>query len=119
MNFLCDVHIPYKLKKFLQEQGFVAEHINRILQGDKTDDFTICRYCDENDIIFITKDSDFVDYYHLKKTPVKLIKINLGNISVEEILSLFQQYLPLIKTVAERKTYLIEMDKNNCFIAED
>lgn len=119
MKFLCDVHIPYKLKKFLQEQGFVAEHINNILQGDKTRDISICRYCDEHDFIFITKDSDFVDYYYLKKTPAKLLKINLGNISVEELLSLFLQYLPLIKTVADKKTYLIEFDKINCFIAED
>ncbi|GEM_PF-3467940 len=31
IKFLCDVHIAYRITKFLATQGVEAEHVNRIL----------------------------------------------------------------------------------------
>ena len=81
MHFVCDVHISFKVKNLLIEAGYTAAHLNEILDGDKTKDNTIADFCEANGCILITKDYDFVDAYHLKKVPPKIIKINLGNIS--------------------------------------
>ncbi|MBN1767744.1 MAG: DUF5615 family PIN-like protein, partial [Prolixibacteraceae bacterium] len=43
-------------------------------------DSDLSKYADQNDYVFITKDSDFRDSYFVKQSPKKLIKINLGNI---------------------------------------
>lgn len=59
MNFLCDVHIPYKLVKYLQKNNCICFHVNQVFQDPKTKDRTISDYADSNDFIVITKDSDY------------------------------------------------------------
>lgn len=93
MKFLCDVHIPYHLSKFLVELGHESFHVNHILQKWNTSDSEICRFADENKLTLITKDADFRNSFFIKKTPKKLIKINLGNISNEELKTIFQKYM--------------------------
>lgn len=69
MRFICDVHIPIKLSKFLIAQGAESWHMNQLLNGSETADTAICEYADTKDCIVITKDSDFQDSYFLRKTP--------------------------------------------------
>lgn len=76
MRFLCDVHISYKIADHLNSLGFETIHINEILDKCKTKDKKICEYADSNDLIVITKDSDFRDSFFINKTPKKLLKIN-------------------------------------------
>lgn len=78
MKFLCDVHISYKLVNFLNSQGYLAIHVNSILEGSETKDSAISDYADEHDFILISKDADFKISYLIKKKPLKLIKVNLG-----------------------------------------
>ena len=76
MKFLCDVHISYKVVKFLAKSGFETIHVNQILDGWNTKDKDISEYVDSNDLILLTKDYDFRDSFFIKGTPKKLIKIN-------------------------------------------
>jgi predicted nuclease of predicted toxin-antitoxin system len=46
MKFLCDVHISYKLVNFLNSQGYLAIHVNSILEGLETKDSAISDYAD-------------------------------------------------------------------------
>ncbi len=80
MNFLCDVHIAYKIKRFLMSQGHFAIHANDLAESSETPDKHICAYADNNNFVVITKDGDFVDFYLVMGSPQRLIKINLGNI---------------------------------------
>lgn len=73
MKVLCDVHIAYRLVRFLQDQGVEAVHVNRILSQSETPDEDISDYADKHDYIVVTKDSDFRDSYFLRNTPKKLI----------------------------------------------
>ena len=91
MKFLCDVHISYKLVNYLRDKDCAAHHINHLFDDPLTKDTAICRYADENDLIVITKDADFKESHILKNTPRKLIKLNTGNSSTQQILFLFEK----------------------------
>jgi predicted nuclease of predicted toxin-antitoxin system len=51
MRYLCDVHISYKVCKFLEQYGHQAIHVNSILNKWFTEDSAICEYADQNDYI--------------------------------------------------------------------
>jgi len=112
MKFLCDVHISYKIVKRLNSLGYESIHINDILEKCHTKDSDICDYADTNNLIVITKDSDFRDSFYIKKTPKKLIKINLGNITNQELIRIFSDNISSIEKLNFSSIFLIEIDKN-------
>ena len=112
MRFLCDVHISYKIVNYLIECGYETIHVNSILNKWQTSDKDICSYADYNDFIVITKDSDFRDSFFVKKTPKKLIKINLGNISNVELIRILTKVIKDIEKVKKMPCFLIEIDKS-------
>lgn len=95
MKILCDVHLPIRLVEFIKSNRIDAVHGSNILNGWYTKDTDFCKYADENDFVFVTKDSDFRDSHIIKKTPKKLIKINLGNISNQKLIEFFQKILTI------------------------
>lgn len=111
MRFLCDVHISYKIVNFLSQAGFETIHVNSILDKWFTKDKDIRRFADENDYILLTKDSDFRESYFIQKSPKKLIKINLGNISNEQLIHILKEVIAFLPTIKELPNFLIEIDK--------
>lgn len=118
MRFLCDVHISYKLKKHLNVLGFEAIHVNQILDHSETKDSDLCRYADQNDYVIITKDADFRDSFFVSKKPKKLIKINLGNISNQHLISLINGAINTIQKLDEKPGFLLEIDKKTTKLFE-
>jgi predicted nuclease of predicted toxin-antitoxin system len=116
MKVLCDVHISYKLVKFLNENGVEAIHVNDILDRWFTKDKDICKYADENDYVIITKDVDFRNSYFLQNTPKKLIRVTLGNIGNKELIEIFNKNLEEIKNKFESYHCYIEIGKGNISI---
>lgn len=115
MRFLCDVHIAYKLVKHINSLGYEAIHVNNILDKWFTSDAKISEYADENDLILISKDSDFRDSFYLNNSPKKLIKINLGNISNLELLNIFSSHISEIEKVNQNSVFIIEIDKQSIY----
>jgi predicted nuclease of predicted toxin-antitoxin system len=115
MKFLCDVHISYKVQKFLSDQGHAAFHVNELPRKWDTKDKEICLFTDAEDCIVITKDADFVDFYYIRQSPKKLIKINLGNIATSELIRLLSEVLPLLQKLLSRKRFLVEVDKDGTY----
>lgn len=111
MKFLCDVHIFYKLVKHLRAIGFTVLHVNEILNNWFTSDSMISKFADENDLILITKDSDFRNSFYIKKSPKKLIKINLGNISNELLIQIITDNLEHFKKLNNNHFFIVEVDK--------
>jgi predicted nuclease of predicted toxin-antitoxin system len=109
MKFLCDVHISYKLCKFLESKDFECIHINKVLEKWHTPDNIICQYADANDFVVITKDEDFRNSHIFRNTPKKLIRIILGNISNKLMLDLFDEYLPLIQSLENEQSFFVEI----------
>ena len=110
MNFLCDVHISYKIVRFLNSSSFEAIHVNEILEKWHTTDKDICNYADEHNMIVITKDYDFRDSFYLNSTPKKLIKINLGNISNSQLEHLLSENLEAILEIDKHASFMVEID---------
>jgi len=113
MKFLCDVHISYKIVNYLITLSFETIHVNAILKKWNTSDNDICKYADSHDHIVISKDSDFRDSYFVRKTPKKLIKINLGNISNQKLIIILEQNIDSIKKLDSNSAFLVEIDKDN------
>ncbi|MFD1256971.1 DUF5615 family PIN-like protein [Mucilaginibacter terrae] len=119
MNFLIDVHLPISLSKYLNNQtGCTSIHVNQILQKWHTTDAEISRYADENNMVVISKDSDFKDSHFINKTPEKLIKINLGNISNSDLITLFKSYLYFIMPLNDKASFYIEVSKEQLTIID-
>lgn len=59
MKFLCDVHISLKFVKAIENLGYPCIHVNSILDKWYTKDEDLMKFADENNMILISKDSDF------------------------------------------------------------
>ncbi len=116
MKFICDVHMPIRLSKFLATQGAESIHVNQVLTGSSTPDAVISQYADQNDYIVITKDTDFRNAYLLKKTPRKLIRVCLGNISNDRLIELFRNQLALIKRLDLEDSFYLEINPDTTLI---
>lgn len=113
MKFLCDVHISFKFARHVNSLGFECIHVNTILDKWFTIDSKIARFSDENDYILITKDFDFKNSFLVNKSPKKLIKINLGNISNERLIEIFNLNLHKIKSINDaHNCFMLEIDKH-------
>lgn len=118
MQFLCDVHISYKLVAYLESMGFKAIHVNQILDKSETKDSDICKYADENNLIVVTKDADFRNSFFIKRTPSKLIKINLGNISNQKLIKIFSKHISIFQGLYDKKSFLLEIGQENIQLTE-
>jgi predicted nuclease of predicted toxin-antitoxin system len=113
MHFLVDVHLPISLSKFLDKQKeCTAIPVNQILQRWHTSDADICKYADENNLVVITKDSDFKNSHFINKTPKKVLRITLGNISNNDLIILFKKYLTSIMSLSNKAEFYVELDNN-------
>jgi predicted nuclease of predicted toxin-antitoxin system len=119
MNFLIDVHLPISLSKFLNAQkGCSAIHVNQMLQKWHTTDAEICKYADEHSMTVVTKDQDFKNSHFINKTPKKVIRVTLGNISNNDLIDLFDKYLPFILPLSQQAEMYIEISKEQIIIID-
>ncbi|MFO1470048.1 MAG: DUF5615 family PIN-like protein [Turneriella sp.] len=111
MTFLLDVHLPRRLAALIKAMGYDAIHVLDILNRGRTKDTDIRRHADENHFVVITKDKDFVTSHTFLRSPRKLIKINLGNLGNEELLSIFEKNWNTISTNVVAAEFLMEIDR--------
>jgi len=113
MKFLCDVHISFKLVRHLRSLGYDVFHVNEILDTWFSSDSLISKFADDNDLIVITKDSDFRNSFYINNSPKKLIKINLGNISNELLIQVITDNLEHFKKLNNSQVFIVEVDKTS------
>lgn len=116
MKFICDVHIPVRLSKFLVKQGAESIHVNQILEGSFTPDNRISQYADTNNCIVITKDMDFRNSYFIRNVPRKLIRVCLGNIPNDALIQLFEKHLPLISQLNQEISFYMEINADSVLL---
>ena len=90
MKFLIDAQLPRRLATELKQARFEATHTLDLPEGNRTTDQALIKLSITAQSVLITKDSDFVQSFLLKREPWKLLLISTGNISNDELMKLFQ-----------------------------
>jgi len=76
----------------------------------------IAEFADKSDFVLITKDTDFRNSFLLKRTPRKLIRVCLGNISNKLLISIFEKNLELLVKNTSSKSCYIEINREGIMI---
>lgn len=88
MNFLIDANLSRRLVGLFRAHGHQATHTLDLPKGNATDDLAILDYVERQNLVIVTKDSDFTTSFWLNNRPNKLLLISTGNISNKELESL-------------------------------
>lgn len=89
MRFLLDAHLPRRLARRLREAGHEALHTLDLPLGNRTTDTFINELSAREQFVVVTKDSDFVNSFLLRREPYKLLLVSTGNIRNAELETLF------------------------------
>jgi predicted nuclease of predicted toxin-antitoxin system len=85
MKFLVDAQLPRRLVSRLREAGHEAIHTLDLPLGNLTPDSVINELSISEGYVVVTKDADFVNSFHLRREPHKLLLISTGNIRNSEL----------------------------------
>lgn len=69
MRLIVDAQLPVKLCKILNQLGLESIHVDELPKGDETPDIEIIKYADRENLIVVTKDSDFYHSYMTLSKP--------------------------------------------------
>ena len=111
MKYLVDAQLPKTLSRILNLRDCNAIHTLDLPLANRTPDSEINIICVSEDRIIITKDADFLRSHIINGIPPKLLLIKTGNISNNELIILFENYLSKIEELFELHS-LIEVRKN-------
>ena len=89
MKFLIDAQLPKRLADDLTAVGHDALHTLDLTLGNQTPDEDLVVLAAKDQRILVTKDSDFVSSFHLRRFPPKLLLVSTGNINNDALLHLF------------------------------
>jgi len=117
MKFFIDANLPFRLAKFLLQKGYHILHTDDLPNKERTTDKEIRKVAKEQNLIVITKDSDFLDSHLIQGIPSKLLLITTGNIVNKELLDLFNNNFNQIVQLFELYD-LIELDSEQIIVHE-
>ncbi|RKQ51039.1 putative nuclease of predicted toxin-antitoxin system [Roseivirga pacifica] len=106
MRVLIDAQLPQLLKEILASIGIEATHVIELPKGDTTPDSEIQAYADENDLMLITKDSDFYYSHITLSKPKRLFLITTGNTKNRKLFDLFRDNSLIIAQAVKRSSFL-------------
>lgn len=96
MKFIVDTQLPPRLAKYLRTKGHDCIHTSDFEDGHLLQDSEIILIAKEKNRTIITKDSDFSDHYFLKGAPPRVLLLQFGNISNNDLIEYFEKYLEFI-----------------------
>jgi predicted nuclease of predicted toxin-antitoxin system len=109
MRFLVDAHLPPGLCGLLRAAGHDARHTLELPAKNLTTDSFINTLSAKEELVVISKDTDFYYSHLLRQEPYKLVLVRTGNIGIRELKALFARNLPLIEQALEKHS-LVELD---------
>lgn len=112
MKFLIDAQLPRRLATQLQQAGFETTHTLELPDGNCTTDHALITLSFADQAVLVTKDSDFVQSFLLKKEPWKLVLVSTGNIGNDELLSLFERNIKQVVEYLEAYDF-IEINRSS------
>ncbi len=112
MKFLVDAHLPRRLAALLRQAGYDAIHTLDLPLGNRTTDTIINELSANEQRTVVTKDSDFVDSFVLRRQPWKLLLVSTGNIRNDELMPLFLANIDQIAEAFDTFDF-IEINRTN------
>ncbi|WP_414717307.1 DUF5615 family PIN-like protein [Telluribacter sp.] len=119
MKILCDVHIAFRIVRFFQKKGIEAIHVNELPDSYFTTDKAICEFADKHGYVVLTKDADFLDSHLLQSSPLRLLKVNLGNIPTSRLLDIFENNWPIVHELFKTTKGCIEIYESKFILHND
>jgi len=117
VNFLIDAQLPRRASWWIREHGHDVVHTLDLPEGNRTADFTIIDIADSEARVVVTKDDDFVDSFHLRGKPRKLLLVATGNITNTELQHLLLRNLATIVAAFESAAF-IELNRTGVIVRE-
>ena len=106
MKLLVDAQLPRRLARELAAAGHEATHTLDLPEGNRTSDDDLVALASLERRVLVTKDSDFVVSFWLRRSPAKLLLISTGNISNEALSQLMAANLPAIEAAFARHDFV-------------
>jgi predicted nuclease of predicted toxin-antitoxin system len=108
VKFLIDNQLPRALAEHLQARGQDCQHVLETGLADASD-ISICRYCEAQERILISKDEDFLYLANHPKSKIKLVWVRLGNCRTAALLAAFDQFWPTIESCFAAGDRIVEI----------
>lgn len=118
MKFIVDTQLPHKLATYLRKEGYDCIHTTHFKDGHLLGDEEIIKIAIDSDRSVISKDADFLDNYHLKGAPPKVLYLTFGNISNNNLLSYFADHLESIIEHFGKGSEFIEFNQRGLFVRD-
>ena len=115
MKFIVDAQLPKSLSEFLKHRGHDSIHTIELPLRNATEDPELERITVAEQRVLITKDTDFEESFLLQRLPPKLVLVTTGNITNDDLLSLFSRILDIIVTMLGTNSF-VEIDKEKITI---
>ena len=110
MKLLLDAQLPRRLARELTAAGHDAVHPLDLPKGNRTPDDELTALAVHDTRVVVSKDADFVASFWLRRLPPKLLLISTGNISNDELWTLFAANLPALDA-AFRQHDFVELSR--------
>jgi predicted nuclease of predicted toxin-antitoxin system len=117
VNVLVDAQLPKRLSDFLNSRGVNSIHTLDLPFQNRTTDSQLIDIAEKSDRIVISKDRDFLDHHILAGKPKKLLVVSTGNITNNDLLTLFDRNLAELEHLFEKNS-VIEINTTTIIVHE-
>ena len=118
MKFLIDAQLPPSLAQSFQQAGQDCIHTLDLPERNHTSDQTINKLTISDNLILVTKDTDFFHSYLINKEPYKLVFVTVGNMKLNELKKFFESHIiEIIAAITDNG--MIEVNKNGIKIISE
>ena len=97
MKLLFDQNLSWRLPKKLADLYPDSQHVREVGMKE-SEDVDIWEYAKANDFVIVSKDLDFQQRSLLFGHPPKVVRLRVGNCTVQTIEHLLQRYSTIIHT---------------------
>lgn len=108
MKFLVDAQLPPALARWLEAQGFEAQHVVDLGLGADTDR-NIWKAAQQSNSVIVTKDEDFAILSTIEADGPPVVWIRVGNTTRRALLTWFEGLLPQITQKLNAGENLVEV----------
>lgn len=111
IRFLIDTQLPYRLKDWIENQGYDVLHTLDLARKNLTPDTDIAELATFEGRTVISKDSDFLKFNIIRNKPDRLLLITTGNLANDKLLILFEQNFDFLVQLYQNQATVIEMNE--------